>query len=231
MAFDVYVGPLTKYYRQDWENVAQRFARENGKTYRIIHAGGEPAPPLPVEDVRAMIEDWRSFLNEQLRSNLKSLLTWSEADDAPYFTDRPAWEGYTALLLWTAYTEHPELPKPVRLPESWVEDPAFKLSTSAERQTAAIQILKPNLWLPADFDFIFECPDLTGGTSTIGSTAALLTLLQKLRQSSFGNDGVSASDTIDEAQDFRSTARFAVDMFLELATKAEQHRLPMILSF
>jgi hypothetical protein len=30
MAFDIYAGPFTRFYRRDWENVAQRFARLQG---------------------------------------------------------------------------------------------------------------------------------------------------------------------------------------------------------
>lgn len=36
MALDVYVGPLTLYYAGQWENLAQKYARERGAHYQII---------------------------------------------------------------------------------------------------------------------------------------------------------------------------------------------------
>ena len=35
MALDVYVGSLTRYYADEWENVSERTARERGTQFRI----------------------------------------------------------------------------------------------------------------------------------------------------------------------------------------------------
>ena len=55
MAFDVYVGTMTRFYRRDWENVAQRMSREQGIRYNVIYAGGEPAAPPSADEVREAV--------------------------------------------------------------------------------------------------------------------------------------------------------------------------------
>ena len=50
MALDVYVGPLTRYYTGEWENVAERAARERGEAVARPDAGTagpRAASPLP----------------------------------------------------------------------------------------------------------------------------------------------------------------------------------------
>lgn len=47
MAFDVYVGTMTRFYRREWENVVQRMSREQGFEYTMIHAGGSLASGEP----------------------------------------------------------------------------------------------------------------------------------------------------------------------------------------
>ena len=63
MALDIYVGPLVRYYRGDWETVAQRWSRESGVPLTVIRPAGEPEPPMAVPDVIEMITDWRGGRN------------------------------------------------------------------------------------------------------------------------------------------------------------------------
>jgi len=124
MAFDVYVGTMTRYYRRDWENVAQRLARERGLGYKTIHVGGNPGPPPPSEKIRQLVEAWWEILSRIVQEQGFGPIRWEEDDTQPYFTERPTWDGYTALLIWAAHAEHPDLPLPTHLPQSWVDDAA-----------------------------------------------------------------------------------------------------------
>ena len=40
MALDVYVGSLARYYAGEWENIAEKAARERGAQYQIGRPGG-----------------------------------------------------------------------------------------------------------------------------------------------------------------------------------------------
>jgi len=143
MAFDVYVGTMTRFYRRDWENVAQRMAREKGFKYNMVLSGGEPGPPLNAEVIRQAVDVWSQALTRALLEHGVGPVIWNESEKQPYFTERPAWEGYRALLLWAAYNEHPDLIMPLSVPDSWCDDPAFLRSSTRESKSRYQQILTP----------------------------------------------------------------------------------------
>src|SRR5687768_10259928 len=106
MGLDVYVGSLVRYYTGNWETIVQQLGRETGMHVEVRR------PPLPkptlIGRLRALlsphgadaavrdIERWRRQLEHQIGSHI----TWNEEPDAVYFTDKPAWDGYGALVLW-----------------------------------------------------------------------------------------------------------------------------------
>ena len=119
MALDVYVGTLTRYYTREWENVAQRQAREQGLKYTLISPDGpwdKLEKPDPTE-VSTVIERWREALNQGLGENISQPLSWDESANAPYFTDRPSYQGYSGLQLWAAYAAKSDAAAPTSLPK------------------------------------------------------------------------------------------------------------------
>ena len=222
MALDVYAGTFTRYYTRNWENVAQRQARLDGITYRRI-SPGEETPPPTADQVTPAVAAWCAELTEALGQNISAPITWDEGEGLPYFTDRPGWEGYIALVLWAAYAGAPHLVRPTSLPEQdWNEDPAFLAMLPRESGTPYRQILQAELWLPCEFKFVFRGPALTGDATWIGSTFALREQLELLNQNTLS---VDASDA------FAQSARFSLAMFQELSQKACEARLPILLDF
>jgi hypothetical protein len=223
MALDLYAGTLTRYYTRSWENVVERQARLDGVTYRRISPGGD-APPPPAEEVTPAVEAWCAELTQALGANISEPIGWDEADSRPYFTDRPGWDGYTALVLWAAYAHAPDRQRPASLPEGdFSEDPAFLAMLPRESGTPYRQILQPGLWLPCSYNFAFNGPALTGDSAWMGSTFALRDQLELLKRNTFG-----ASEAAD---DFQQRASFALALFLELSQKACEARVPMLLDF
>src|SRR5262245_37137829 len=96
MALDVYVGTLTRYYTEDWENVVQAMARQSGTAY--IKIGGSGDAPA-AEEVRPDVLQWRDELRRQWAARVPDAPDWREDDGAAYFTDRPGWEGVEAVQL------------------------------------------------------------------------------------------------------------------------------------
>jgi hypothetical protein len=180
MAFDVYVGTMTRFYRGEWENVAQRFAREQGFRHTTIHAAGEPQPPPPADEIHSAVSAWCSALSEGLKEHGVAAVEWDESDERPFFTDRPGWDGYTALLCWAAHAEHPDDPVPSEVPRLVADDPAYQRSTAEGFKSKYAQILLPEIWLPVDFTFTFEGPSLVAEKSHIGSTFGLKRQLDEL---------------------------------------------------
>src|SRR5581483_10004723 len=183
VAFDIYVGTMTRFYRREWENVAQRMAREQGMNYTMVYAGGEPDPPPPADDLRRAVAGWCRALSGGLEPHGYGPLQWDEGDHQPYFTQRPGWDGYTALRVWAAHAEHPDLPPPADVPDSWVGDPACQRSAARESNTRFRTILEPQLWLPAEFPFVFDAPTLVSDDKTpLGSAFTLKQQLDDLQE-------------------------------------------------
>jgi hypothetical protein len=211
---------------------------------------------------RSIAEDvarWRSYLNEELAGRLPHPLDWDESETAPYFTDKPAWDGYACLMLLAAHDEHPELPRPTIATDNWTDDPAWELSSRRNfAHTRYASILAPNFWLPGEFDFILPTQDLAGEDIELGSSVALLAQLRELNARTYRGspdelaqwlwagpepgEGVDLTaspaeikqhlaDVPDEPVPFDYTARFALALFLDLAEKSVAHRLPMKLDW
>jgi hypothetical protein len=235
MAFDIYVGPLTRYYRRDWENVAQQWAKANGVKYKQITPGDTSDPITSTKEINELVVAWVEMLNRNLSKHLSEPLYWKDAAELPYFTNRPGWDGYTALLLWTAYSEFPERVPPKHVPKSWHDDEAFQAATGENYKTAKKQILLPALWLPQQFEFVFQGPSLTSQQSNIGSSPALLKQLLSLRNSNtFATEEIARStpvETVEDKQSLEDVARTAIDLFIHMARESVEHHLPMILDF
>lgn len=64
-------------------------------------------------EITRQVLEWRSALSKGLQGNISAPLEWDELFEAPYYTDNPAWDGYTSLLLWAAYAEQPQLQRTI----------------------------------------------------------------------------------------------------------------------
>jgi hypothetical protein len=255
VALDVYVGTLTRFYRRDWENVVERMAREKGTRYMIIHAGGEPEPPPPANEIRLAIEGWREALSQSLRPHGIGPVDWEEADSTPYFSDRPRWHGYSGLLVWAAHAEHPDLPLPAEAPESWAGSTAYERSTARDFKSQYQTILEPQMWLPTEFPFVFEAPTLVSEKACIGSAFTLkkqldeLHLLTEVQLKELKRKPTAKAETAQRNRllsrlllrtpprpepvkpGLADVAEVGLAVFRKLAAKACEHRLPMFLDY
>jgi len=237
MALDVYVGTLTRYYTRDWENVAQRQAREQGLKYTLISPDGpvdKLEKPDPTE-VSTVIERWRDALNQGLGENIRQPLSWDESANAPYFTDRPSYQGYSGLQLWAAYAAKSDAAAPTELPkEGWSSDPVWEAACEKDSGTPYRQILQPEYWLPCDFDFCFQGPSPVNEAAWIGSSIALLSQLEALNTATFkASESELATYRTGEFEaptELEHAARFTLSVFLDLAQRSVENRIPMVLS-
>jgi hypothetical protein len=236
MALDVYVGTLTRYYTHDWENVVQRQAREQRMKYTLISPDG-PVDKLPRADpaeVSNAIARWQQALTQGLGSNLREPISWRETSDAPYFTDRPGYPGYAALVLWAAYADKRDVAVPSALPEDWYNDSVWKAACEKESGTPYRQVLQPEYWLPSEFAFCFKGPSPVNQPAWIGSSLALTRQLEALNAATFAASEADLdhyrTGEFDAPSQLEHAARFTLAVFLDLARKSVEHRLPMLLS-
>jgi len=208
---DLYVGTLTRYYGSDGQ--------------------------APDDDTRLSVLMWRDSLSLALEEHLEDPLDWDESAAAPHFTAELGWQAYSALLLWAAYAEHPELPRPEAATAEWEADPAYRASNAEGLASHYGQLLYgPELWLPCSFGFTFHAEDVCGDQVTIGSSVALLAELQALNAATLRAETATraawlhAGPPQGEAS-LERWARYGLAVFLEQANRSVAHGLPMRLRY
>ena len=122
MGLDIYAGPLTRYYSHNWKTVVQQWAEENGYTFNRITPDGEPADneeELSPAEIQAAVEDWRDQILAAIsQPNQPHYTPWPEDNERPYYTDKPDWDAFGAMLLVAACHTYEE-PVPLTMEKDW----------------------------------------------------------------------------------------------------------------
>jgi hypothetical protein len=236
MALDVYVGSLTRYYAGEWENLAEKTARERGASYQFMRTLGLADRLKDPQTLQPAIHAWRSILSESLGSNISRPLDWDEAAEGPYFTGRPGWDGFGSLVLWAAYAEHPTLSRPFDLPEEWDDDAALMRSNvTGFRSHYSHLVRNVELWLPSSFEFTFEGEDVDGRRVVVGSAMTLRRQLDELNEATWKVDEAEVGEwrrlPLVQNAPLELHARYAFAILFELAQEAIEHNLPMKLDY
>jgi uncharacterized protein YozE (UPF0346 family) len=231
MALDVYVGGFARYYSREWENVVQKWSRESGQEYKLISPGGSQELP-DWDEVAEATELWRESINKGLGQNLSAPILWSESRQTPYFTDRPGYEGYGALVLLAAYAELGMAP-PEKYKEKWFDDKVYQEASIPKQGQKYRAIVSGSLWLPGDFMFSFNLEDLTGEKAHICSNSALHEALVELNKSSLKIDEKRIQDVLKAGFDGNPSllefATFGFAVIWELCNRSLENNLPIIL--
>jgi len=236
MGLDVFVGPLTRYYTGNWETIVQQAAHAQGMDVTVVRPE-ETADTVsdPIE-IREIVVGWREGLSAALGAELHEPLDWVESNNEPYFTDKPAWDCYSSLVLWASYSEQPKLKLPRKPIEDWSEDPAYRASTAEGFDSRYKHLLRDvEFWLPADFEFTFRAPDPSGKEVGFGSSYALLRELDELNAATWQASEEQMErwvhDCPDHGTPIEPGARFAFAVFRRLARESAVHRMPMRLDY
>ncbi|MEA2489883.1 MAG: hypothetical protein QOH21_1675 [Acidobacteriota bacterium] len=155
MGLDVYVGSLVRYYSGHWETILQRSAGEHGMRVEVIRSGEakrgwltrlrDRFAPRSSASVARAVGRWQ----QQLARQLGTPVSWPEDPDILYFTDRPGWDGYGALLLWAAYEEVADATRP-KTAEGWTDDPVYCAATEAAGSRYRHLMAGAELWIPVE---------------------------------------------------------------------------------
>ena len=255
MALDIYVGPLTRFYTGRWKSIITQYREGFDPNCLVLDGGLDRLADLQVEtpeghvqimetkvnrkylsplaDAGQKIENWRQSLNEALAARLKEPLDWPEDNDGDYFTDKPGWEAYGALMLWAAHEEHPEFETPEILPEDWVADPAHELSLPEDSLTRYPTLLRCDFWLPGEYSFTSQGKAPNETDVTFGFSAALRDELVELNARTWCADEISGWLAYGKKREdgLEDCAKFAFAVFYALAGIANKYNQPMVLDW
>lgn len=252
MGLDVYAGTFTRYYARNWKTVVQKFSEENGISYHQIRANNTSPPP--VEEITEGVNNWENQLVAVLKnSGVNSAQTWEENNEKPYYTDKPDWDAFGALLLYAAAKLlGKETPKDFPKRMNYNAHPLMKKIRKNKSCNGWSLFLEVCHWIPINDSFMFNGPLANGATVNIGTTALLKNELSKIneigwradRETILGwtstegyptaaefKDGKLEFNDVTEVYDTNSLARFAFSVLWQAVEFAEKERVPVILDF
>ncbi len=238
MGLDVYVGTLSRYYTGQWETIVQQYGREAGMAVRVVRPSDARLGFFarifdrlrPTPNVHRQVARWQ----EKLSQLAGTTITWDDSENREYFTDKPAWDCYGALLLWAAYEEHGATNFPDTA-ERWHEDPVYEIA-ARDGASKYIQLLSgAEIWVPADFARPFDAPTLAGNVAVVGSVPRLHDQLKALNAATWGADADTLETWRQEGSEFGASllksAQFGFAVLAGLVELAVQHRLPVKLDY
>lgn len=259
MGLDVYAGTLTRYYAHNWKTAVQQWADENGITYVHITPDGNAQSveeKISPAEVRKAMEDWRDQILAALtQPGQEAYAPWQEDNERPYFTDKPDWDAFGAMLLVAACYSYGE-PVPATIPKNWVfsEHPLImRLSKDTEKIWSLLR--GATWWLPLPGSFMFQAPLPTGDQAMIATTGALRKELEKLNAIAWQADegtiqswrlteGYPAEEMVradklrsqadipaQTQYDTQSLAKFAFSIFYEALRFSEEYNMPILLDY
>ena len=122
MGLDIYAGTLTRYYSHNWKTVVQQWAEENGYAFNRITPDGEPADneggTVRGRGPGGGGELAGSDSERHFSAGPAPYAPWPENNESPYYTDKPDWDAFGAMLLAAACHTYEE-PVPPTVEKDW----------------------------------------------------------------------------------------------------------------
>lgn len=184
MGLDIYSGKLTRYYSRNWKTITQQLSEENGYKCMMINGCGNAIESVKnkkeIEQIREAITEWANFIAATFDLPLPTPL-WDETTECDYYTDKPDWEAFGALVMLQAYLSL-NCPLPEYIENGWnaFEDSIVK--EAKKKKIANSLLYDVSLWLPIPDNAIFVVPDPFGDERPISTVSLLRKELEELNQ-------------------------------------------------
>ena len=184
MGLDIYSGKLTRYYSRNWKPIVQRMAVENGQKSVITDGDGNEIKPIEdkaeIEDIRTTVTRWIDNIAVTIDMPEPSPL-WDETSECDYYTDKPDWEAFGALIMLQACLAlNRPLPEYVDIKWNAYDEPVVKEAMS--KKIANSLLYDTALWLPIPDDIIFVAEYPTGTVGAISTLSLLKRELENLNR-------------------------------------------------
>jgi hypothetical protein len=230
MLIELYVGTLTRYYSEQWENSRTRQGARSPFT--------GPSNPNSVTDpveLQGIVTDWREKASDKLKEHLPEPLYWREGMEPPYEVAELSFPGYGGAIMFAAYAVTGHEPRPETFQKSWDKDPAVEKLMKATENNAIWEVLNSTLWLPCNFNFGIGMKDPAGQPIRCSSVDMMWNSLNRLNEATWRASPEKISEwrniKITEDMTFDRQAQFGFSVFFAMCRMAREKRLPMKLHF
>ncbi|MDE5998008.1 MAG: hypothetical protein K2G77_07350 [Muribaculaceae bacterium] len=184
MGLDIYAGTLTRYYCHDWKNITQQMSEEHGQKCVMLDGCGNEIKPVDnkneIEQIRGAICRWIDSVAICMDQSLDSPL-WDEERELDYYTDKPDWEAYGALIMLCAcqLLKFP-LPEYVYIGWNAFDEPVVEEAMSQDAPCSLLSNVTVWLPIPKKISFVTTLPN--GGEATFSTVEMLKQDLDELNQ-------------------------------------------------
>lgn len=184
MGLDLYVGTLTRYYSRDWKNITQQLAEAKGLKCEMLDGCGNEIKPEQdkkvIEQIRDAVCQWADNLAANIEPPLQSPM-WDEKGEHDYFTDKPDWMAYGALVMLQA-CRFLDSPLPEYVDTGWnaFDEPVVKKAMSQELPSSLLSDV--SVWLPVPGKIYFAASLPNGNEVTFSTVEMLRQELDDLNQ-------------------------------------------------
>lgn len=255
MGLDIYAGTMTRYYAHNWKTAVQQWAEEHGYAFHRITPGGDEVSEdkkISPAEIQAVIENWQQqILSAITQPGQKPYAPWTENNEKPYYTNKPDWDAFGAMLLVAACHIYEE-PVPDTVEKNWpfLDHPLIN-RLSKDTKKASPLFRGTSCWLPLPDSLIIQGPMPTGNQAMIATTAGLRKELEQLNQMAWqagedmilqwaytegypadgtaGADGVITMGAEYIRYNTQSLAKYAFSLFYQALKFAEENRVPVLL--
>lgn len=258
MGLDIYAGTLTRYYAQNWKTVTQQYAEAQGWTFQRITPNGpsEPEEEMNPAEIQADMEEWRDQILAMIHSGTGRQYTpWVENNEKPYYTDKPDWDAFGALLLYTAAVlQKEELPPVVEKNWDFNNHPLIQRFLEDEERAQSWSLFQGvTWWLPVEDSFYFQAPLPNGDTMTVATSGLLTAELKRINELGWQADEdtilswtktegypadmeTAADGSVNKAEehtqyDTESLARFAYSIMWQAVCFSMEQGVPLLMDY
>jgi hypothetical protein len=230
MIVDLFVGTLTRYYSEQWQN-----SRTRGGADSPFNTPKDPNAVNDPVELQGIVTQWREDASNKLKEHLSEPLAWQEGMLPPYQVGDVGFHGYGGVILLTAYTSTGLLPRPTDFQKTWNGDPAFDAIMKEQKKNTLWEIINCSLWLPASFQFGIGMKDPSGQPLRAGSIDVLWKALEHLNEANWkaSPERIAGwrAHTLEETVLFETQAQYGFAVFYDMCKLARENRSPMKLHY
>ena len=260
MGLDIYSGTLTRYYSRNWKTIVQQLSEENGQKCVMTDGCGNEMKPIEdkaeIAEIREIVIRWADNIAANIDLPIPAPL-WDETADCYYYTDKPDWEAFGALVMLQACISlNRQLPEYVESRWNAFDDPVVQEAVSKKIVNSLLSDVA--LWLPIPDKAIFITAYPTGNEGAISTVSLLKQELENLNQQLWNADEATilswrndkyyvpvkqkepnlllkfirrTDKTLKEKYRTEDLAQCAYSMLYQAVCFAEEHQVPILLDY